>query len=69
MSAAEVLKLTLRERLQIMEAIWEDLRGRANRLDIPQDQNYLLDIRRGRIGTGEATILDWDGMKHSIGGA
>jgi putative addiction module component (TIGR02574 family) len=67
MSATEVLQLPLRERLQIMEAIWEDLRGRADRFGISQDQKDLLDSRRARVGTGEATILDWDSVKHSIG--
>ena len=69
MSVAKVLQLPLNERLQIMEAIWADLRGRAEGLGIPQDQKDLLDARRARVGAGEARILDWDSVKHSIGRA
>ena len=69
MSAAEVLQLPLRERLQIMEAIWEDLRERAEGFAIPQDQKELLDSRRTRVVSGESRILDWDRVKHSIGQA
>lgn len=69
MSASEVLQLPLREKLQIMEAIWEELRTRADRFEIPQDQKDLLDARRPRVTSGEARILDWDAVKHSIGRA
>ena len=69
MSVSEVLQLPLRERLQIMEAMWEDLRKRADSFDIHQDHKDLLDGRRARIGTGQARILDWDSVKHSIGRA
>lgn len=67
MSTAEILQLPLREKLQIMEALWEDLRGRADRVDLSQNQKELLDTRRNRIATGEAKILDWDSVKHTIG--
>jgi len=49
MSADEIRQLPLRERLQIMEAIWEDLRQRADRFEIPQEQKDLLDARRARV--------------------
>jgi len=69
MSAAEVLQLPLHERLQIMEVIWADLRERAEKFDISQDHKDLLDARRARVSSGEAKILDWDSVKHSIGRA
>ena len=69
MSATEVLQLPLRERLQIMEVLWEDLRGRADRFEVSQEQKELLDARRARVASGESKILDWDSVKHSIGRA
>ena len=69
MSVSEFLQFPLRERLQIMDVMWEDLRKRADSFDIPQDHEDLLDGRRARIGTGQARILDWDSVKHSIGRA
>jgi putative addiction module component (TIGR02574 family) len=69
MSVAEVSQLPLREKLQIMEAIWQELRQKADSAGIPQDQKDLLDARRARVASGEARILDWDSVKHSIGRA
>lgn len=67
MSAAEILQLPLREKLQIMEAIWEDLRERAETCAISQETKDLLELRRARVESGEAKMLDWDSVKHSIG--
>ena len=69
MNTSDVLQLPLREKLQIMEAIWADLRERADTLEISQDQKALLDKRRAREAGGAAQIMDWDGVKHSIGQA
>jgi hypothetical protein len=49
-----------------MEAIWEDLRDRADGLGISQEHKDLLDKRRARVASGEAKILDWDSVKHLI---
>ena len=69
MSAADVSQLPLREKLQIMEVIWEDLRARADRAGISQEQKDVLDARRARVASGEAKLLDWDSVKDSIGRA
>ena len=69
MNTSEVLQLPLREKLQIMEAIWEDLRERADSFGISQDQKDLLDQRRARVASGAAQMLDWEDVKHSIGKA
>lgn len=50
-----------------MEVIWEDLRARADRAGISQEQKDLLDARRARVASGEAKLLDWDSVKDSIG--
>jgi putative addiction module component (TIGR02574 family) len=67
MSATEIAKLTLREKFQIMEAIWADLSKQAEQFEIPDDHLQLLDARRARVASGESTLLDWDEVKHSIG--
>lgn len=67
MSPAEVSKLSLNQKLLIMEAIWQDLLGRAESLDIPPLDKVLLEGRRARASRGEAAILDWDEVKHMIG--
>ena len=69
MSTAEVLKLPLSEKLRIMEAIWEELRERADQVAVTQEQKELLDARRAKAREGEAKLLDWDAVKGTIGRA
>lgn len=67
MSVTEVANLPLREKLQIMEAIWADLRAHVDRIEPPQAHRDLLDARRRRVAEGETTLHDWDQVRHSIG--
>ena len=69
MTVDDIAKLSLREKLQIMEDIWEDLRGRVNAMDVPEEHRRILDERRARIASGEAKLLDWGQVKHSLGRA
>ena len=69
MSTAEILHLPLREKLHIMEIIWEDLRGRAEGLNVPQIHRNLLGARRESAAAGNLQILEWDEVKHTIGRA
>ena len=67
MTAAEVQTLPLREKFQILEALWADLGSRVGSAPISESQRVLLDSRIARVDSGAAAILDWDDMKHSIG--
>jgi hypothetical protein len=67
MSVAEVSKLPLRERFQIMAAIWADMAKVVDGLDIPEEHLELLEARRSRVENGEDKLLDWDTVKHHIG--
>jgi putative addiction module component (TIGR02574 family) len=67
MSLAEISKLSLREKFQIMESIWGDLREVAEGFDTPQAHRDLLDARRQRAQSGEARIHHWDDVKNSFG--
>jgi len=69
MTEADLAKLSLREKLQLMEAIWEDLRGRVDAMGVPEEHRRILDERRAKIASGEAKLLDWDKVKHSLGRA
>ncbi len=66
MSIAEVKQLPLAEKLQIMEAIWEELRARADQVPVPQWHKELLDARRKAVEEGHEEVLDWDSIKHSL---
>ena len=67
MSVAEISNLPSLEKLQIMEAIWLDLRGRIEPMGIPLEHRALLDERRARVESGAAVLHEWDEVKHTIG--
>ena len=67
MTTFEISQFSLREKLQIMQTIWEDLRGHVDRMGIPESHIELLDSRRGRVESGASKLLDWNQVKHSIG--
>jgi putative addiction module component (TIGR02574 family) len=69
MSIAEIHQLPIEEKFQIMEALWEDLRDRFERMPIPEAHRALLDERRARVQSGAARLLDWDAVKTTIGRA
>jgi putative addiction module component (TIGR02574 family) len=66
MSIAEIHQLSLSEKLQIMEAIWDDLRARADELPVPQWRKDLLDARLKAVSECREKTLDWDEVKHSF---
>ena len=68
MSIAEIRQLPLHEKLQIMEALWEDLRSNADAVLVPDWQKNLLDARRKAVLEGKEQVLDWDDVKGSLGG-
>jgi len=67
MSIAEIRSLPLREKLQIMEEIWEDLRPHAKTTEVPPEHREILDARRAKAASGQSHLLNWDEVKHSIG--
>ena len=67
MTVAEVKALPVREKLQIMEVIWEDFRERLEKADLSESQMRLLDERRTRVANGAARLVNWDDVKDSLG--
>jgi putative addiction module component (TIGR02574 family) len=67
MTVADVKAMSVEEKVQIMETIWEDMRDRFEHSDIPQSHKDLLDSRRARAASGDSKLLDWDAVKSSIG--
>lgn len=67
MTTDEIKNLPIEQKLQMMEALWEDLRERFERFEISEQHKKLLDERRERVRTGKAQLLDWDSVKASIG--
>ncbi len=69
MTDEEVKALPLAQKMEIMEALWEDLRDRFEQSDVPQRIRDLLDQRRVRVEEGAAQVLDWDTVKSGVGRA
>lgn len=69
MSRDEIRALPIAEKIQLMEALWEDLRDRFEQMDMPQAHKDLLDRRRERVAQGDSRLLDWDSAKLTIGRA
>ena len=67
MTAEDIKTLPIAQKIQIMEAIWEDLRDRFEHFEVPPQLKELLDQRRARVRNGSAQLLDWDSVKSSIG--
>jgi putative addiction module component (TIGR02574 family) len=67
MTAEDVKALPIDQKIQIMEAIWEDFRDRFDRLEVSPEQKQLLDRRRARVREGTAQLLDWESVKGTIG--
>ena len=67
MSIAEVRKLPLREKFQILEVIWDDLSAHMEEMAVSPSVRELLDSRLERIANGSSEVHDWDSVKFSIG--
>ena len=50
-----------------MEALWEDLNPHVEEGEISPEIHALLDEREARVARGEATLHNWDDVKHLIG--
>jgi len=59
-------EMSLTEKLQIMEALWDDLSRNAETLESPEWHRDVLKERERRIASGEARFIDWEQAKKDI---
>ena len=59
-------EMTLAEKLQLMEALWEDLSRNADALESPDWHREVLEERERRIASGEARFSDWEAAKAEV---
>ena len=62
----ELKQMTLVEKLQLMEALWDDLCRSEEELPVPDWQKALLDGREGQVAGGCASFDDWEAAKARI---
>jgi putative addiction module component (TIGR02574 family) len=63
MSIDEIKAMPIDERLRLMEEIWESLSENDQAINSPAWHEAVLDERRKRIASGEATFLTFDQLK------
>jgi hypothetical protein len=59
-------KMTIEEKLQTMEALWNDLCQHEEASPVHDWQKEILDGRECLIQEGEATFVDWEEAKKSV---
>ncbi|WP_395719201.1 addiction module protein [Prosthecobacter sp.] len=59
-------ELPLREKLFVMEALWDDLSAAENELEVPAWQKEVLDVREEAVESGKAKFIDWEVAKKEI---
>lgn len=67
MSIAEIRKLPMREKFQIMEALWEDMRDTVDNHEMSEADKALLDRRRAKVDAGEEKLLEWEDVRNTWG--
>lgn len=56
-------KLTLAQKLDLMEAIWEDLAKHDSTLESPYWHEQVLKDREQALATGKASVSGWEEAK------
>jgi hypothetical protein len=59
-------KMTVEEKIQAMETIWDDLCERANNLSSPAWHAEILNEREAAIERGEDEFIDWENARQNI---
>ena len=59
-------KLTLDQKLDLMEAIWDDLAKHEKSLESPHWHEEVLEERERALAAGKAIVSDWEEAKGRI---
>ncbi len=67
MNATLPLKeMTLREKLAVMESLWEDLSRTPEKFPSPAWHKEVLARRRARVASGKAKFVEWETAKREL---
>jgi len=64
----DIEKMSLEEKLQAMEELWEDLRGHYEKKTPPQWHRKILEERERLLEEGEEEWLDWRAVRRELVG-
>jgi putative addiction module component (TIGR02574 family) len=66
LTAIEISKLTVEQRLELIEALWESLREHPEVIPVPDWHREELDRRLGELDRGEVETASWDEVKRGL---
>ncbi|MBI5594048.1 MAG: addiction module protein [Deltaproteobacteria bacterium] len=64
--ALSIEKMSIEEKIQTMEIIWDDLCKKADSISSPPWHEIVLNGRENRISNCEDVFVDWHSMKKDI---
>jgi len=67
MTIAEISKMTVLERLQAMEALWDSLKHESAEIKSPEWHEEVLSDRKEKIESGHANFISLDDLKSKHG--
>jgi len=59
-------KMTLEEKLKLLEELWSDLLSHEDKVPSPQWHKDILEKREEKVKKGQETILDWNDAKERV---
>ena len=59
-------EMSIEEKLQMIEAIWENLSAHPEAIESPPWHEDELRVREAQIESGDARFIDWDKAKAEI---
>lgn len=66
MTTLQIEKLTVTEKLQIMESLWDSLCAKAENIAIPAWHDEVLQERQNALNRGIDTFVGWNEAKMHI---
>jgi hypothetical protein len=58
--------MTIEEKLEAMEALWNELRPHEDAINVHEWQKQVLDERQRLVEEGESHFIDWEQAKKDI---
>ena len=59
-------QMTLPSKMELLEALWDDLSRSPDQLESPEWHKDILEERRQRLQSGEEVVSDWEAAKQDI---
>lgn len=59
-------QMSLPSKLELMEALWDDLSRTPDKLESPEWHESVIQERRERLQSGEEKLTDWEAAKQDI---